>query len=45
MEKTELHPHIFLIEDFLSNSECDEYIKMAQGKVFEEAKLTCRGNK
>ncbi|MEI3788701.1 MULTISPECIES: prolyl hydroxylase family protein [unclassified Chryseobacterium] len=43
MEKTELHPQIFLIEDFLTSDECDEYIAMAQGKVFEEAKINMNG--
>lgn len=43
MEKTELHPQIFLIEDFLSPDACDEYIAMAQGKVFEEAKINMHG--
>ncbi|MCJ8152884.1 2OG-Fe(II) oxygenase [Chryseobacterium sp. SSA4.19] len=40
MEKTELHPQIFLIENFLSDSKCDEYISMSQGKAFEEAKIS-----
>lgn len=43
MEKTELHPQIFLIEDFLSSEACDEYVAMAQGKVFEEAKISMNG--
>lgn len=43
MEKTELHPQIFLIEDFLTSSICDEYVAMAQGKVFEEAKINMNG--
>ncbi|WP_238592886.1 2OG-Fe(II) oxygenase [Chryseobacterium kwangjuense] len=43
MEKTELHPQIFLIEDFLSSEACDEYIAIAQGKVFEEAKISMNG--
>lgn len=43
MEKIELHPQIFLIEDFLSDSECDHYIKMTQDKVFEEAKINMGG--
>ena len=37
MEKTELHPQIFLIEDFLTEAECEEYIAMTENKVFEEA--------
>ncbi|MBB6371264.1 prolyl hydroxylase family protein [Chryseobacterium shigense] len=43
MEKTELHPQIFLIEDFLSSDACDNYIAMAQEKVFEEAKINMNG--
>jgi prolyl 4-hydroxylase len=38
MEKKELHPQIFLIEDFLTPQECDYYIELANGGVFEEAK-------
>jgi len=43
MEKTELHPQIFLIEDFLTSAACDDYIAMAQEKVFEEAKINMNG--
>lgn len=43
MEKTELHPQIFLIEDFLTAEACDEYIAMAEGKVFEEAQINVHG--
>lgn len=43
MEKIELHPQIFLIEDFLSEAECDEYIALSEGKVFEEAKISVFG--
>ncbi|KFF22522.1 prolyl hydroxylase family protein [Chryseobacterium sp. JM1] len=43
MEKIELHPQIFLIEDFLTSNACDEYIAMAQEKVFEEAKINMNG--
>lgn len=43
MEKTELHPQIFLIEDFLADEACDEYIAMAEGKVFEEAQINVHG--
>lgn len=35
MEKKELHPQIFLIENFLTE---DQYISLSQEKVFEEAK-------
>lgn len=43
MKKIELHPQIFLIENFLSDSQCDHYIGMTQDKVFEEAKINMGG--
>jgi len=43
MEKTELHSQIFLIEDFLTEAECEEYISMTENKVFEEAKINLQG--
>lgn len=43
MEKTELHPQIFLIENFLTDTECDQYISLSQEKVFEEAKINAFG--
>lgn len=43
MEKTELHPQIFLIEDFLTEAECDYYINLSQEKGFEEAKINVFG--
>jgi hypothetical protein len=43
MEKIELHPQIFLIEDFLTETECDQYINLSQEKVFEEAKINVFG--
>lgn len=43
MEKTELRPQIFLIEDFLTAEACDKYIAMAEGKVFEEAQINVHG--
>ncbi len=43
MKKIELHPQIFLIENFLSDSECDHYIELTQDKVFEEAKINMGG--
>ncbi|REC59060.1 oxidoreductase, 2OG-Fe(II) oxygenase [Chryseobacterium pennae] len=43
MEKTDLHPQIFLIEDFLSEAECNEYIALSQEKNFEEAKINVGG--
>lgn len=43
MKKIELHPQIFLIENFLSHEECNQYIKIAEEKVFEEAKIGIHG--
>lgn len=43
MKKIELHPQIFLIENFLTEEECDYYIELTQDKVFEEAKINMRG--
>ncbi|MDR6159337.1 prolyl 4-hydroxylase [Chryseobacterium sp. SLBN-27] len=43
MKKTELHPQIFLIKNFLSDQECNHYIEMTKDKVFEEAKINMRG--
>jgi hypothetical protein len=43
MEKTELHPQVFLVEDFLTSDECDYYITMVRGEVFEEAKINMYG--
>lgn len=43
MKKIELHPQIFLIENYLSDSECDHYIELTQDKVFEEAKINMGG--
>lgn len=43
MEKTELHPQIFLIEDFLTPQECDHYIELTHEQVFEEAKINMHG--
>lgn len=41
MEKTELHPQIFLIEDFLTPQECDYYIELANGEVFRRSQNKC----
>lgn len=43
MEKIELHLQVFLIEDFLSEAECDDYIALSEGKTFEEAKINVGG--
>ena len=39
MKKKELHPQIFVIENFLTDEECDYYIELTKDKVFEEAKI------
>ncbi|MGG7439800.1 2OG-Fe(II) oxygenase [Chryseobacterium arthrosphaerae] len=43
MEKKELHPQIFLIKDFLSHEECDQYIHRSEEQQFEEAKISVYG--
>lgn len=43
MEKTELHPQIFIIENFLTDEECDYYIELTKDKVFVEAKINLHG--
>ncbi len=43
MEKKELHPQIFLIKDFLSQDECDQYINRSEEQQFEEAKISVYG--
>ncbi len=43
MKKTELHPQIFVIENFLTDEECDHYIELMKDKVFEEAKINVGG--
>ncbi|ASK31216.1 oxidoreductase, 2OG-Fe(II) oxygenase [Chryseobacterium sp. T16E-39] len=43
MEKIELHPQIFLIEDFLTDKECETYIRMSDERSFEEAKINMNG--
>jgi len=43
MKKKELHPQIFIIENFLTDEECDHYIELTKDKVFEEAKINIGG--
>lgn len=43
MEKKELHPQIFIIENFLTDEECDKYIKRAEKQTFEDAKINLHG--
>ena len=43
MRKIDLHPQIFLIEDFLTGQECEDYIRMSEDAAFEEAKISMNG--
>ena len=43
MKKKELHPQIFIRENFLTVEECAEYIKRAEKENFEEAKINIHG--
>jgi len=43
MEKTVLHPQIFLIENFLTHEECDRFINESEDRKFEEAKINVFG--
>lgn len=43
MKKIELHPTIFLVEDFLSSAECDAHIAFSNTQEFEEAKINSGG--
>lgn len=43
MKKIEIHPEIFLIEDFLSLEECDTYLKRFENEKFEQAKISMFG--
>ncbi|MBB4806962.1 hypothetical protein HNP38_002258 [Chryseobacterium defluvii] len=43
MKKIDLHPQVFLIEDFLTHPECEKYLVMSQDRVFEEAKINMNG--
>ena len=40
MKKITVHPNIFLIENFLSDEECQKYLSIFQHKEFEEAKIS-----
>ena len=44
MKKIELHPQIFIIEDFLTVKECSNYIERAELQTFEEAKVNMQGH-
>lgn len=43
MKKTELHPQIFIVENFLSKEACSRYIELAERQEFEEAKINING--
>ncbi|GAB1856236.1 2OG-Fe(II) oxygenase [Flavobacteriaceae bacterium MHTCC 0001] len=43
MKKVELHPEIFLVENFMSKQECNFFIEKGEGVVFEEAKVNIDG--
>lgn len=44
MKKIELHPQIFIVDNFLSAKECSNYIEKAELQNFEEAKINMQGN-
>lgn len=43
MKKIELHKDIFVIKNFLTPEECDNYINFSNTKEFEEAKINIQG--
>ena len=43
MKKIELHPEIFLVENFLSSQECAHFIEKGEKVSFEEAKVNISG--
>ncbi|MEO1029860.1 MAG: 2OG-Fe(II) oxygenase [Bacteroidota bacterium] len=43
MKKIELHPQVFVIEDFLSAKACADYIEKAELQTFEAAKINMQG--
>ncbi|WP_378176778.1 prolyl hydroxylase family protein [Aquimarina sp. SS2-1] len=43
MNKIELHPEIFLVENFLSKEMCDHFIEKGEQVSFEEAKVSIDG--
>lgn len=43
MKKIELHPEIFLVKEFLSQQECNEFIEKGELVSFEEAKINVDG--
>jgi prolyl 4-hydroxylase len=43
MKKVEFEPNLFLIEEFLTPAECDQYILWSEQKGYEEAKVSING--
>lgn len=43
MNKTVLHPEIFLVKNFLSKEMCDHFIEKGEQVSFEEAKVNIQG--
>lgn len=43
MNKIQLDPRIFIIEDFLTPKECSDYIEKSELQSFEEAKVNMGG--
>ncbi len=43
MKKVELHPEIFLVDNFLSKQECNHFIEKGEQVSFEEAKVNIQG--
>ena len=44
MKKIDLDTYLFVIEDFFSHTECDDYILWSEQKGYEEAKVQLDGN-
>lgn len=43
MKKTDIDANVYLIEDFFTESECDNYILLSEQKGYEEAKVQVYG--
>lgn len=43
MKKIELHPEIFMVENFLTKEDCELFIKKGETASFEEAKVNIHG--
>ncbi len=44
MKNIEIHKEAFLIENFLSEQECSDYLNLYEGEKFEEAKISIHGS-